>query len=108
MALQSPVVDSDGHILEPPDLWQRYLEKQYVDRAIRFDRDEDGLEILLFDDQVVEIHRGTLGAMGGVQAEDAEAEIGSYDSGRTYVPGWMGPRIKRSGGATEGDGRRGD
>jgi uncharacterized protein len=89
MAPQSPVVDSDGHILEPPDLWQRYLEKQYLDRAIRFDHDEDGLEILLFDDQVVEIHRGTLGAMGGVQAENAEERLALMTPGqRTYEDGW--------------------
>jgi predicted TIM-barrel fold metal-dependent hydrolase len=89
MALQSPVVDSDGHILEPPDLWQQYLEKPYLDRAIRFDRDENGLEILLFDNQVVEIHRGTLGAMGGVQAEDAEERLALITPGaRTYRDGW--------------------
>ncbi len=89
MALHSPVVDSDGHVLEPPDLWQRYLEKQYLDRAIRFDHDDDGLEILLFDDQVVEIHRGTLGAMGGVQAEDAGEKLALMTPGaRTYEDGW--------------------
>ncbi len=33
-------VDADGHILEPPDLWERYLEPKYRDRALRFDLDE--------------------------------------------------------------------
>ena len=33
------VVDADGHILEPTDLWERYLEPQYRDRAIRFRAD---------------------------------------------------------------------
>ena len=28
-------VDADGHILEPPDLWERYLEPKYRDRALR-------------------------------------------------------------------------
>jgi hypothetical protein len=26
--------DADGHVLEPPDLWERYLEPKYRDRAI--------------------------------------------------------------------------
>ena len=26
-------VDADGHILEPVDLWERYLEPQYRDRV---------------------------------------------------------------------------
>ena len=32
-------VDGDGHVLEPPDLWQRYLEPAFRDRAptIRLD-----------------------------------------------------------------------
>ena len=33
-------VDADGHILEPPDLWEAYLEPKYRDRALRFVIDE--------------------------------------------------------------------
>ena len=25
-------VDADGHVLEPPDLWERYLEARFRDR----------------------------------------------------------------------------
>ena len=39
-------VDADGHILEPPDLWERYLEPEYRDRALRIVPDENGLEEL--------------------------------------------------------------
>ena len=28
-------VDADGHILEPPDLWDEYLEAKYKNRALR-------------------------------------------------------------------------
>ena len=28
-------VDADGHILEPPDLWETYIEPKYRDRALR-------------------------------------------------------------------------
>ena len=39
-------VDADGHILEPPDLWENYIDPQFRDRALRFRIDEGGLEEL--------------------------------------------------------------
>jgi predicted TIM-barrel fold metal-dependent hydrolase len=39
-------VDADGHVLEPPDLWERYLEPRLRDRALRIVHDADGLEEL--------------------------------------------------------------
>ncbi|HWM21721.1 MAG TPA: hypothetical protein VNO51_18665, partial [Ilumatobacteraceae bacterium] len=39
-------VDADGHILEPPDLWETYLEPKYRDRALRIVQDDHGLEAL--------------------------------------------------------------
>src|SRR2546426_12836548 len=39
-------IDADGHILEPPDTWERYIDPQYRDRAIRITKNQDGLEIL--------------------------------------------------------------
>ena len=38
----SGAIDADGHILEPPDLWERYLESKYRDRAIRLAKGERG------------------------------------------------------------------
>ena len=29
------VFDSDMHIMEPPDLWERYIDSKYKDRAPR-------------------------------------------------------------------------
>jgi hypothetical protein len=34
-----PTVDADGHVLEPRDTWQKYLEPQLRDRAIRIVED---------------------------------------------------------------------
>ncbi len=36
------VVDADGHFLEPQDLWERYLEPKYRDRAMRISKDAEG------------------------------------------------------------------
>ncbi len=42
-------VDADGHVAEPPDLWERYLEPKYRSRALRIRQDERGLEYLEID-----------------------------------------------------------
>jgi predicted TIM-barrel fold metal-dependent hydrolase len=64
------VVDADSHVLEPPDLWERYLESRYRDRAIRIARSPDGLEQLIVDGQVI-MPRGLVG-LGGVELDAAE------------------------------------
>ena len=42
----SGTVDADGHILEPPDTWEKYIDPKYKDRTIRLRTNEDGLEVL--------------------------------------------------------------
>jgi predicted TIM-barrel fold metal-dependent hydrolase len=42
-------IDADGHVLEPPDLWERYLEPRFRSRALRIRKDEQGLEYLEID-----------------------------------------------------------
>ncbi len=39
-------IDADGHILEPPDTWEKYIDPQFRDRAIRIYPNADGLEII--------------------------------------------------------------
>src|SRR5205814_8113501 len=77
-------VDADGHILEPPDLWETYLEPKYRDRALRIIHDENGLEELEIGGQrSVMSRRGfpsTLGAMG-----DPDLRAMQLDPERTYV-----------------------
>jgi predicted TIM-barrel fold metal-dependent hydrolase len=36
------VIDADQHIIEPPDLWERWLPAEFRDRAPRLAKDEDG------------------------------------------------------------------
>jgi uncharacterized protein len=42
----SGAIDSDGHVLEPPDLWEKYIEPEFRDRALRFRKRKDGVEQL--------------------------------------------------------------
>jgi predicted TIM-barrel fold metal-dependent hydrolase len=61
-------VDADGHVLEPADLWEEYLEERYRDRALRIRTDDEGLEYLELDgrpsQRTVKGVLGLLGAMG--------------------------------------------
>jgi predicted TIM-barrel fold metal-dependent hydrolase len=65
-------IDADGHILEPSWLWEEYLEKRFVERAIRIKRDAEGLEYLELDarasERTVKGVLGLLGAMGDSSA----------------------------------------
>ena len=52
MAMQGyRVFDSDMHIMEPPDLWERYIDPEFRDRAPRGRTSENvrdlGIERLL-------------------------------------------------------------
>src|SRR3954451_18965000 len=77
-------VDADGHILEPPDLWENYIDPKYRDRALRFVVDENGLEELEIGGQRSAMSRNgfpsTLGAMG-----DPDLRSMQLDPKRTYM-----------------------
>ena len=91
----SGAVDGDGHVLEPPDLWQNYLEAAFRPRAPTIRTDDSGLEFLEIDGKTSKLVRNGmptgLGAMdrvaGHVYARDVvtglkyvdEAPLGAMD-----------------------------
>ncbi|MGI9433161.1 MAG: amidohydrolase family protein [Myxococcota bacterium] len=42
----SGAVDADGHVLEPPEMWDRYIDPKHRDVAMRIAKDDAGLEYL--------------------------------------------------------------
>src|SRR5258707_6610185 len=62
------VVDADGHVLEPLDLWDQYMDPKYRDRAPRLIKDTDGKERLVIEEQVLGSAQAGLGGAGGVGA----------------------------------------
>src|ERR1700722_15534678 len=76
----SLVVDCDSHVMEPADLWQRYLEPKYRDRAIRIER-RDGVEHLIIGE--VSVLSNVLAGLGGAPLPRTEAFSGrlSYADG---------------------------
>ena len=59
------VVDADGHVLEPPDLWQRYLEPKFRDRAMCIKLLDNGDEYLEVDGKMHFFGPGAMGGNGG-------------------------------------------
>ena len=62
------VIDADAHILEPPDLWQRYIDPAFRDRPICIKTDARGLEYLEIDGKMSKRNSGgmlfTVGGYG--------------------------------------------
>jgi len=80
----SGAIDADGHVLEPPDLWDRYLEPGFRDRALRIVPDEDGLEELEIGGQrSVMTVKGMPSLLGVMGAPDLMSI--ALDPARTYV-----------------------
>jgi uncharacterized protein len=94
---QEVIVDGDGHVMEPEDLWLRYLEPRWRDRAIRIARDAQGIENLLIDGKGHRLVRGKLGTLGGIGMQD-DLEALFTPGARSYqdglVPGGYDPAAR--------------
>jgi predicted TIM-barrel fold metal-dependent hydrolase len=90
-------VDADGHVLEPRDTWQRYLEPEFRGDAIRIEKDAEGVEVLLVENKVHPALRGTLGSLGGIAMDSTDLmTVGkrSYEDG--CPPGGYDPAARLS------------
>lgn len=77
------IFDADSHVLEPPDLWENYLESEFRHRTIKIVRNREGVEQLIVDGEV--ILKESLAALGGVELE----RKGLFDPGSklSYLDG---------------------
>jgi predicted TIM-barrel fold metal-dependent hydrolase len=66
------MVDADGHVLEPRNTWLDYIAPRYRDRAIRIERDARGDEVLLIDGKPLEVIRGRVATLGGIEMDPSE------------------------------------
>lgn len=73
------LVDADSHVLEPPDLWSRYVEPRFRDRAVRVVRADAGHDVLLVDGKPAKLTTpemlGDFGGMGRTLDEQANAAL---------------------------------
>ena len=85
MARTYNVIDSDGHILEPVDIWDKYLDPAYRDRAPKMIVDTDGKERLLIEGRILGSPKG-LGLIGAIGARQGTVD----DVTMKYVEGRRG------------------
>jgi len=75
-------IDADGHVLEPGDVWARYLDPRVRPRAIRVARDAGGRDALLIDGKpAVLTTPEMLGGFGGMGRPIEELAVATL-SGR--------------------------
>jgi predicted TIM-barrel fold metal-dependent hydrolase len=84
------VIDADGHILEPLDLWDHYIDPKFRDRAPRIVKTNDGKERLVIEENMVGDSRISIGRIGGVGARQGivAADTLAYKDGK---PGGFDP-----------------
>jgi predicted TIM-barrel fold metal-dependent hydrolase len=85
------VIDADGHILEPPDLWQKYIEPRYREPCPRLIIDAEGNESFRVDERFTFGLRfskkgpATLGGLGSIGSRE-----GSVSKRIPYIEGRKG------------------
>src|SRR5687767_3124890 len=79
------IIDADGHVLEPIDLWEKYMDPAFRDRAPRLFVDTDGKERLRVEGKVLGSAKG-LGVIGGIGARQGTVS----DETLRYVDGRKG------------------
>jgi len=70
------VVDADGHILEPLDLWDHYIDPAFRERRPRFLIDENGKERLGVEGKLLGNPRG-IGSLGSVGVRQGAVKLDS-------------------------------
>src|SRR5437660_7865007 len=70
------VVDADGHILEPLDLWDHYIDPAFRERRPRFLIDENGKERLGVEGKLLGNPRG-IGSLGSVGVRQGAVQLDS-------------------------------
>ena len=95
--MQYNVIDSDGHILEPPDLWEKYIDPKFRADCPKLFATEDGHEVLRIEgDFALELSRTPAGntkkkiiKFGGLGAFGARS--GAFDGATpAYLEGKKG------------------
>ena len=91
-------VDVDGHILEPPDIWQKYAEPKYRERTLRLTKDKEGLECMSIDGQPSWFFQGGVLAAIAAIGKDVRPFLmpGKISYKKAMLPGGYDPheRIK--------------
>lgn len=91
-------IDVDGHIMEPQEIWEDYIDPEYRDRTLKLEKNNDGLEVLSVGGEEIPILQGgTLGTFGAIGKDLRPYLIpGNISWKESLVPGGYDPheRVK--------------
>lgn len=84
MPAEELLIDADGHILEPPDLWEKYLEPKYRPRAVRIRKGSNGFEFLEIDGHRAQLTSAALlASLGGMKKlREMGEQVERFNAGR--------------------------
>jgi len=75
------LIDADCHTLEPPHIWERWLPKEFQDRAPQLVKDDEGGDAWRFQPDAPPMHIGLV-ATPGMRFEDIKWKGYTYDQVR--------------------------
>ena len=86
------VIDADGHILEPPDLWERYIDPKFRAGCPRLVTTEEGGEVFVIEgDDAIDLGRGKKRVkFGGLGTIGARADRAVKSHRVPYLEGKKG------------------
>jgi len=83
------VIDSDGHILEPPNLWEQYIEPKYREACPKLMTYEDSEIFRIEGDDAIDLGRGKkrvkfggLGTIGARSDRSVKSHRTPYAEGK--------------------------
>src|SRR5207249_10300060 len=87
------VIDADGHILEQLDLWDKYIDPKFRDRAPRIVKMDNGKERLIIEEHAVGDGQRGIGRIGAVGARQGvvAGDTMEYKEGK---PGGFDPHAR--------------
>ena len=97
--MKSRVVDGDSHFMEPWDLFERYIDPSFRDRAMRLEAAPDtGEHTLTVDGRPSRIldSKGLLETVTGYGQKEEGGVLGEFDTSVSFQPDWqdMGKRVQ--------------
>ena len=75
-----PMISSDSHIVEPPDLWEKWLTPEFRPRAPKLVKDEEGGDAWLYNDGGAPAPLGLVTVTRGRPREELRWSGAHYDT----------------------------
>lgn len=76
------IIDADGHVLEPKEIWKQYIDPGFAESAPSFFLDEQGRDQMRIGGVEYRLEKG-FGVLGNIDARTTGKKLDSYEHGRT-------------------------